>query len=189
MHEDILIGLTLVVLLGGIAQWFAWRINLPAILFLLLLGFIAGPVTGILQPDHVFGDLLFPLISLSVAIILFEGGLTLNIRELRESRHTVLNLVSVGVFVTWALANGGGIPLSRLLFPACAADRAILVVTGPTVVIPMLRNLRLVGKLGPVAKWEGIVNDPIGAMLAVLVFESIRSSTCGPRQRSLSSGS
>ncbi|MDH3455297.1 MAG: hypothetical protein OER90_00525, partial [Gemmatimonadota bacterium] len=81
--EHLLTGLTIIVVLGIGAQWLSWRLKVPAILFLLVVGFIAGPVAGAVDPDVIFGDLLFPIVSLSVAIILFEGGLSLDVAELR----------------------------------------------------------------------------------------------------------
>ena len=99
------------VILGGIAvagfacNWLAWRLRLPAILFLLLAGITAGPVLGILKPYELFGDLLTPIVSLAVAVILFEGSLTLRFSELRGHGSVVRNLVSVGVVVTWAIAG------------------------------------------------------------------------------------
>lgn len=106
MHEE-MIGLTLAGLgvLGLGCQWLAWRLKLPAILFLLIAGIVIGPVTGIFQPNDMFGDLLFPLISLSVAIILFEGSLTLNFKEIREVNKTVQSIVSIGAVVTWLVTS------------------------------------------------------------------------------------
>lgn len=173
MLRDILVGLASIVVLGIAAQWLAWRLKSPSILFLLIVGYFAGPVAGLIDPDALLGDLLFPIVSLSVAIILFEGGLSLNIAELREIGKVVRNLVSVGVLVTWVLVGilahvllGFSLPLSALL-------GAILVVTGPTVIGPLLRHIRPEERIGSAVKWEGIVNDPIGAILAVLVFEII----------------
>ena len=96
-----LIGLALVIVLGIAAQWLAWRIKLASILLLLLFGIIAGPVTGILHTDELLGELLFPLVSLSVAIILFEGGLSLRITDLRGIRDVFRNIVSIGALITW----------------------------------------------------------------------------------------
>jgi NhaP-type Na+/H+ or K+/H+ antiporter len=173
MHQPIVIGLAIIVVLGIVAQWLAWRFKLPAILLLLIFGFVAGPVTGLINPDELFGGLLFPIVSLSVGIILFEGGLNLKLEELRGVEGVVRLLISLGALVTWvvvALASyfilDLGLELSVLL-------GAVLVVTGPTVVIPLLRQVRPVRRVSTVLKWEGILIDPIGATLAVLVFEGI----------------
>jgi len=173
MYEHLLIGLASIVILGVLAQWIAWRTHLPAILLLLVFGILAGPVGGILKPDLLFGDLLFPLVSLSVAIILFEGGLSLKIDELRKIGHVVRNLTTIAIFITWLLAAFGAHYLAGLDLEQSILLGAILVVSGPTVVIPLLRQIRPIGKVGSIVKWEGIVNDPIGAILAVLVFEVI----------------
>ncbi len=168
-------GLAAIIVLGIGAQWLAWRISLPAILLLLIFGFIAGPVTGLINPNQLFGNLLLPLVSVTVAIILFEGGLSLKFSEVREVTAVIRNLVTVGVLVSWVLTSlasylifGLGLQISILL-------GAILVVTGPTVIIPLLRHVRPSGRVGSILKWEGIIIDPIGAVLAVLVFEVIIS--------------
>ncbi|RME26165.1 MAG: hypothetical protein D6800_06835, partial [Candidatus Zixiibacteriota bacterium] len=103
MTEHLLFGLAAILILGTLAQWLAWRLHLPSILLLLIVGIVAGPVMGALHPDDIFGNLLFPLVSLSVAVILFEGGLNLQLKELRTTGRSVLQLVTVGVMVTWVL--------------------------------------------------------------------------------------
>ena len=175
MSEHLLVGLAAIIVLGIGAQWLAWRISLPAILLLLVFGFIAGPVTGLINPNQLFGNLLLPLVSVTVAIILFEGGLSLKFSEVREVTAVIRNLVTVGVLVSWVLTSlasylifGLGLQISILL-------GAVLVVTGPTVIIPLLRHVRPSGRVGSILKWEGIIIDPIGAVLAVLVFEVIIS--------------
>ncbi|MDZ7718267.1 MAG: cation:proton antiporter [Balneolaceae bacterium] len=173
MAEHFLISITSIFVFGIGAQWIAWRFHLPAILLLLISGILAGPVFGLLDPDALMGDLFTPFISISVAIILFEGGLSLRFSELKDSGGVIGNLVSIGVLITWVVISLSsylildfGLELSILL-------GAILVVTGPTVIIPLLRQVRPSGQVGSILKWEGIVIDPIGAMLAVLVFEVI----------------
>ena len=175
MSEELLVGLATVIVLGIGSQWIAWRVNLPAILLLLIAGFVAGPITGFFDPNYVFGDLLLPLVSVSVGIILFEGGLSLKFSEFREIRKAVVNLVTIGVLVTWVLSSAASHFLFGLDFGLSVLLGAILVVTGPTVIIPLLRHVRPLGKSGSIMKWEGIVIDPIGAILAVLVFEAILS--------------
>ena len=177
MSEHLLVGLATVIVLGIGAQWIAWRLNLPGILLLLIAGFLAGPVTGFFNPNEVFGDLLLPLVSVSVGIILFEGGLSLKFSEFREIRKAVVNLVTIGVLVTWVLSTAAAYYLFDLDFRLALLLGAVLVVTGPTVIIPLLRHVRPSGKSGSIMKWEGIVIDPIGAMLAVLVFEAIISAS------------
>ena len=176
MASNIVVPVVSIIVLGIAAQWIAWRFHIPSILLLLLFGFMAGPVTGILDPDALLGDLLFPIVSLAVALILFEGGLTLNISDLKETRHVVRNLVTVGAFVAWLLSAAAAFFILEFTLPIALLFGAILVVTGPTVIIPLLRHIRATGKISSIVKWEGIVNDPIGAVLAVLVFEVIISS-------------
>lgn len=173
MTEHLLVGLASIVVLGILAQWLAWRLHLPAILLLLIFGVLAGPVSGVLDPDLVFGDLLFPLVSISVAIILFEGGLNLKFGEIKKTRSVIGGLVTTGILITWVLAAVGAHLLVGLEFRLSILLGAVLVVSGPTVIIPLLRQIRPLGNIGSIAKWEGIVNDPIGALLAVLVFEVI----------------
>jgi len=180
MIEDTLLGLAGIIILGVGATWLAWRLRLPSILLLLLAGFIIGPATGLLEPAEIFGDLLMPIVSLSVAVILFEGGLNLSIEQLKKTGSSVRNLITIGVIVTWAVTTTAAYFLFDLDFKLAVLLGAVLVVTGPTVIIPLLRPLRPSGKVGTILKWEGIVIDPIGAILAVLVFEVILAS--GPQE-------
>lgn len=171
--EHALIELAAIVVLGVGALWLAWRLKLPSILLLLTFGFLAGPVTGLLNPDSLLGSVLMPFVSLSVAIILFEGGLGLNVRDLPKLGQIIRNLVTVGALATFAIATGAAILIFEMPLPLAVLQGAILVVTGPTVVIPLLRHIRPKGELGAILRWEGIVIDPVGATLAVLVFEVI----------------
>lgn len=168
-----LLSLASILFLGMLAQWLAWRLQVPSILFLLLSGFIIGPMLGVLQPDALFGDSLLPLVSLSVALILFEGGMSLEMREWRAVGHVVRNLVTVGALVTWAVGALAAYWLLDFDGSLAVLLGAILIVTGPTVVIPMLRQIRPVERIAGILKWEGILIDPIGALVAVLVFEVI----------------
>jgi NhaP-type Na+/H+ or K+/H+ antiporter len=173
MVEHILLSLASIIVLGIGAEWLAWRLRLPSILLLLIFGIVVGPVTGFLNPDALFGDLLLPVVSIAVAIILFEGGLNLRISELRQVGGVVRNLITIGVLVTWLIGAGAAHFLLGLNFALALLLGAILVVSGPTVIMPLLRHLRPSGQVGSILKWEGIVIDPIGAILAVLVFEAI----------------
>ena len=173
MLDNPLIGLTAIIVLGVGAQWLAWRLKLPAIIALLVVGVLAGPVSGFLRPDELFGEVLFPIISLAVALILFEGGLSLRLRDLKEIGAVMRNLMTLGVLFTWLLSALAAHYLADLQWGLSALLGALLVVTGPTVIIPLLKHVRPRGAAGLIAKWEGIVNDPIGAILAVLVFEAL----------------
>lgn len=174
MNDTFVIGLVSVAVLGGSAQWLGWRLRLPAILLLLLFGMAAGPDgIGLVQTDAMFGDLLLPLVAIAVAILLFEGALTLHLPELDGQLAVVGRLVTVGVLVTWGLGALAVHYVLGLTWPLSILVGSILTVTGPTVVLPLLRQIRPTGAGGAVLKWEGILIDPIGAVLAVLVFEAL----------------
>ena len=161
--------------LGFLCQWIAWRVKLPAILFLLLTGILIGPVLGVFNPDEVFGDLLFPFVSLSVAIILFEGSLTLKKSELHDIGRTVTNMVTYGILINAAITSLAVHFLTGLSWSLSLLFGSIMVVTGPTVIVPMLKSTKLNSRISRALRWEGIIIDPIGALLAVLVFELILS--------------
>ncbi|NVD36966.1 cation:proton antiporter [Marinobacter lutaoensis] len=156
-------------------QWLAWRVRMPAILFLLAGGIAAGPMLGFLDPATVFGDLLFPVVSLAVAIILFEGSLTLRYDEIRGHGRMVRNLVPIGALVTCAIGTLAARWALAVPWEVALLFGAISIVTGPTVIAPLLRSVRPEAKLANILRWEGIIIDPVGALLAVLVFEGIVS--------------
>ena len=174
----LVVSLALIVSLGVFAQWLSWRLRLPAILLLLLLGLLAGPLSGrftadgnvLLDPNALFGDLLLPVVSLAVAVILFEGALSLRWEEIRACGWSVLALVSVGAFVTWFVVALAARYIMGLDPGLAVMLGAILMVTGPTVIAPLLRQLRPSGMLGSVLRWEGIIIDPLGAMFAVVTL-------------------
>lgn len=166
------IAIAAILFLGMGAQWMAWRIRLPAILLLLLVGLVAGPATGFLKPDEVFGrSLLLTIVSLSVAVIMFEGGLNLKFSQIREVRGTVFSIVSVGMLVSWAISTFAARYILDFSWPMSLLIGGVLVVTGPTVIGPILRQIRPKKRVASVLRWEGILIDPIGALLAVLVYE------------------
>jgi len=156
-------------------QWLAWLVKLPAILFLLLAGIAVGPLVGWINPDQLFGDLLFPIVSLAVAVILFEGSLTLRFSEIKGLEHVVRRMVSTGTLVTWAVTTIATYILLDISWQLALLFGALTVVTGPTVIVPMLRTVRPNARLSNILRWEGIVIDPIGALLAVLMYEFIVS--------------
>ncbi|NNL57086.1 MAG: sodium:proton antiporter [Pseudomonadales bacterium] len=174
--QNIPLVASLIVLVGMLCQWLAWRVRLPAILFLLIAGLAAGPVLGWLQPDALFGDLLMPMVSLSVAIILFEGSLTLNVKEVREVSVVVQRMVTVGALVTWVIVAIATRVIFDFSWQVSALFGAVVIVTGPTVIVPMLRSVRPSRKLANILRWEGIAIDPIGALMAVITYEFILAS-------------
>ncbi|MEM6162569.1 sodium:proton antiporter [Erwinia sp. P6884] len=155
------------------AQWVAWLLRLPAILPLLVFGILLGPVGNILQPDALFGSLLFPLVSLSVAIILFEGALTLRYDEIRGLGKVVRNLVTIGMLITFLVISVSCWALLDFPPELAALVGAVAVVTGPTVIAPLMRVVRPNRAINQVLRWEGIIIDPVGAIFTLLVFEFI----------------
>ncbi len=180
------IALAMIFVLGVGAQWLAWKIRIPSILLLLIFGILAGPVMRsvfegspfAIDPDELFhGDTLMSLVGIAVGLILYEGGLTLNFKELRSAWKPVTLLVTTGALVTWIIAGISAYYLFGLDRQIAILLGAILIVTGPTVVGPMLAHIRPAGDSGLILKWEGIVIDPIGVGAAVLVFEAISSDS------------
>lgn len=155
------------------AQWIAWRLKLPAIVVMLAVGLLIGPVFGVFEPARDIGPIVQPLISLAVAVILFEGGLTLELHKLGDARQGVKRLVCIGAPLGWLLSSlalhfGAG-----LGWETSAVFGGIMVVTGPTVIAPLLRQAKLDKRPASLLQWEAIVNDPIGALAAVLAFEFV----------------
>ncbi len=180
------IALAMIIVLGVGAQWLAWKIRIPSILLLLIFGILAGPVMRsifegspfAIDPDSLFDkDILLSLVGIAVGLILYEGGLTLNFKELRSTWKPVTLLVTTGALVTWIIAGISAYYFFGLDRPIAILLGAILIVTGPTVVGPMLAHIRPSGDSGLILKWEGIVIDPIGVGAAVLVFEVITSTS------------
>jgi NhaP-type Na+/H+ or K+/H+ antiporter len=174
--SDPTIALVSVGLLSIVCQFFAYKIKLPAILPLLVMGILVGPVFHMLDADALFGDLLFPVVSLSVAIILFEGSLTLRMKDIAGHGNMVRNLCSIGVLVTLGITAIVAHLSLGITWQLAFLFGAIVTVTGPTVIVPMLRTVRPLANIGNILRWEGIIIDPIGALLAVLVYEYIVST-------------
>ncbi|MAG43715.1 MAG: sodium:proton antiporter [Oceanospirillaceae bacterium] len=173
MFDSGIIAFAFIGLISFASQWLAWRVKLPAILFLLASGLLIGPITQQFNPDALFGDLLFPLISLAVAIILFEGSLTLDLKEIRSQKGVVQRLITIGAAITWAVVAVATHYLFGLSWELSILFGALTVVTGPTVIVPMLRTVRPNADVGNILRWEGILIDPLGALLVVVVYEFI----------------
>lgn len=177
MTGNTALDIALLIGVGAGAQWLAWRINVPAILPLLTAGFLIGPLLGLFDPSEVIDEeLLFPAISLAVGLILFEGGLTLKIPEVRDVRRVVFNLITIGVVVTWFGATAAAYYLTDLGMALSFLFGALVVVTGPTVIGPLLRNVRPKVRVANVLRWEGMLIDPVGALL-VFEFIEVGSTT------------
>lgn len=176
-----------IIILGILAQWVAWKFKIPAILPLILIGLLVGPIatlytedgTKLIQPiyngtEGLFpGESLFYFVSLAISIILFEGGLTLRRDEILNVGPVILKLITVAVVVTFFGAGFAAHYIFDLSWPISFLFSSLIIVTGPTVITPILRNIPLKKDISAVLKWEGILIDPIGALVAVLVFEFI----------------
>ena len=157
---------------GGVAaQVLAARLRIPAIVLLLGFGFLVGPILGFLHPTQSFGPNLRALIGLAVAIVVFEGGLALDLRELRAAGGGVLRLTAIALPINFVLGTLAARLIGGMLWGPSAVFGAILVVTGPTVILPLLRHAKLERRSASFLKWEAIVNDPIGAILTAIVIE------------------
>ncbi|MGP1991778.1 cation:proton antiporter [Zobellia laminariae] len=176
-----------IIILGILAQWFAWRLKLPAILPLILIGLLVGPIASLYTVDGqkliepiwngeigLFpGDSLYYFVSLAISIILFEGGLTLKRSEIRNVGPVITKLITLGSLVTFVCSGIAAHYIFGLSWQVSFLFSALIIVTGPTVITPILRNIPLKKDVSAVLKWEGILIDPIGALAAVLVFEFI----------------
>ena len=162
------------------ASWLADKLRVPSVVILLAVGVTVGPVLGVLDPAELFGDLFSPVVSVAVGIILFEGGLSLRLREIKGSQPVVWLLVTVGVLVTWVVGALAAWAFTDLGLAMAILLGSILVVSGPTVVGPVLRIVRPNRRIGSILKWESIFIDPLGAMLAVITFDIIVTGQGAP---------
>ncbi|MGH1385127.1 cation:proton antiporter [Kordia sp.] len=177
-----------IIILGILAQWVAWKFKIPAILPLILIGLLVGPIaaeyfsedgTKWIEPiwngkKGLFpGDSLFYFVSLAISIILFEGGLTLKRSEIKNVGPVITKLITLGSAITFFGAGIVAHFVFGLSWDLSFLFSGLIIVTGPTVITPILRNIPLKKDISTVLKWEGILIDPIGALVAVLVFEFI----------------
>ncbi len=185
--RNYMVELAGIIVLGILAQWVAWKFKIPAILPLILIGLFVGPISTLLSEDGqqwirpiyngekgLFpGENLFYFVSLAIGIILFEGGLTLRRGEITKVGGVIGKLISLGSTVTFIGAGVAAHYVFGLDWRISFLFSALIIVTGPTVITPILRNIPLKKHVSAVLKWEGILIDPIGALVAVLVFEFI----------------
>lgn len=177
-----------IIILGILAQWVAWKFKIPAILPLILIGLLVGPIaaeflsedgTKWIEPiwngeEGLFpGQSLFYFVSLAISIILFEGGLTLKLGEVKNVGPVITKLITIGSLVTFFGAAVAAHYIFNLTWEISYLFSGLIIVTGPTVITPILRNIPLKKDVSAVLKWEGILIDPIGALVAVLVYEFI----------------
>lgn len=182
-----MLALAGIVILGILAQWMAWRLKLPAILPLIIIGLCVGPISTfftangekLIEPmwngnEGLFpGERLFNFVSLAISIILFEGGLTLKRSEILNVGPVIIKLITIGSIITFFGAGIASHFIFDLSWPIAFLFSSLIIVTGPTVISPILRNIPLKKDVSTVLKWEGILIDPIGALVAVLVYEFI----------------
>lgn len=182
-----MIELAGIVILGILAQWVAWKLKIPAILPLILIGLLVGPFSTLLSVDGTKwiepvwngkeglfpGESMFYFVSLAISIILFEGGLTLKLKEVKNVGPVITKLITLGSLVTFFGAGLAAHYIFNLSWVVSFLFSALIIVTGPTVITPILRNIPLKRDVSAVLKWEGILIDPIGALVAVLIFEFI----------------
>ena len=176
--DQILTGVGLILVLAVGSQVLASRLRIPALILLLPAGFIAGALTSDVNPQRLLGPAFEPLVSLSVAVILYDAGLGLDLRKLKgHTRRVVIRLIVLGVLITWALAASVAAPLLGMSRGAAVMLGIILVVSGPTVVGPLLNFVRPTERLQRVLIWEGSMIDPVGGILGALVFHGVTAST------------
>lgn len=173
MDLSMLIVIMLIGLLGIGSQWIAWKYSLPAIVIMSIAGLLVGPVFGLMNPEESFGTLYDPIISVAVAIILFEGSLNLKIKELSGLGRPIFRIATIGAFIAWILGSLTAHYMAGLSWEVAFVIGGLFIVTGPTVIMPLLRQSKLKARPAKILKWEGIIVDPIGVLLAVFAFEII----------------
>jgi NhaP-type Na+/H+ or K+/H+ antiporter len=159
--------------LGIGSQWVAWRYKIPAIVVMSITGLIVGPIFGLINPQQDFGNLYDPMISVAVAIILFEGSLNLKFKELTGLGKPLFRIATLGAFIAWILGSLTAHYVAGLSWTVAFVIGGLFIVTGPTVIMPLLRQSKLKPRPAKILKWEGIVVDPFGVLLAVFAFEII----------------
>ena len=183
--SGVIFACALIGALGLGAQWLAWRLQAPAIVLMSLAGLAVGPLwtvlfgAPLLSPSATFGELLRPIVSLAVAVILFEGGLVLKFENLREAGAAVRRMIFIGGPLAWMMGTMAAHYAAGLDWASALVFAGVMVVTGPTVIMPLMRQSKLGGRPAQFLKWEGIVNDPIGALFAVASYEVIRVASQG----------
>jgi NhaP-type Na+/H+ or K+/H+ antiporter len=181
--DEVLLGVGLTLSIAVTAQIIAARARIPALIIQLPAGFLAGAFVDDLDPQNLLGEAFGPLVSLAVAIVLYDAGLGLRLAQLRgHTRRVVSRLVLVGVPISWVVGFAVAVPVLGMAAPAAAVLAAILTVSGPTVVGPLLAHVRPREQLRHVLAWEGSLVDPVGAILGAVLFNAVLASTIdGPR--------
>src|SRR5699024_10498569 len=154
-------------------QWLAWKYSMPVIVIMSIAGLLVGPILGVMNPEESFGALYDPTISIAVAIILFDGSLNLSVQELRCVGRSVVHVSSLGAFIAWIVGSVTAHFIAGVSWEVAFVIGGLFIVTGTTVILPLLRQSKLKPRPAKILKWEGIVVDPLGVLLAVFAFEII----------------
>ncbi|MEK5231774.1 sodium:proton antiporter [Lysinibacillus sp. FSL K6-0232] len=173
MFDNLLFQLPFIIFIGLFSQWLAWRFRMPAIVVMSIAGLVIGPFTGLVAPKETFGPMFQTLISLAVAVILFEGSLSLDFREIRGFRKSILRISTVGAAIAWIAGSIAAHFVAGLSWPVSFVIGGLFIVTGPTVILPLLRQAKLKERPATILKWEGIVVDPFGALLALFAYQVV----------------
>ena len=178
--DEATIGLATIVVFGVGCQWIARRIGIPSLLLLLPAGLLAGDVLGLVRPEELFGDLLSPLVTLLVGLLLFQAATHLHLGELPgEARGAVVRLVTIGLAVTFAGAVAACLLVLDVPRSLAIVTGGVLVVSGPTVVGPLLDVVRPRHPTATILRWEGITLDPLGATVGVVVLNLVLAADRG----------
>src|SRR5690625_4647443 len=173
MEISLLFVIMLIGALGIGSQWIAWKFNLPAIVVMSVEGVIMGPFLGIMNPEESLGPIYSTIISVAVEIIVLEGSLNLSMIELRGLGKPVFRILTIGAFIAWILGSLTAHYIAGLSWEVAFVIGGLFIVTGPTVILPLLRQSKLKPRPAKILKWEGIIVDPIGVLLAIFAFEII----------------
>lgn len=172
-HHGILSGIYIIFGLGILSQWISWRLRVPAIIPLLISGFLIGPIFGVINSRELLGDLFLPFVEALVPFIVFEGALGLKLQDIKISGKPIFLLSSVGVLLTFSMLSLASYYILQLSPNMAILLGALLVITGPTVIIPMLRQIRIKASLASIIRWEGILIEPVGVLLVSLVYQML----------------
>jgi len=177
MENAALLSIVVIIVLGIFSQWAAWRIKWPSIVIMSIAGMLIGPVFGLINPEQALAELYSPLISLAVAIILFEASSSLDIREIKDISKSVFRIITAGAFIAWIGGSLAAHYIAGLRLELGFIIGGLFIVTGPTVIIPLLRQSKLKPRMAAVLKWEGIILDPVGPLLALFAYQVIKVMT------------
>jgi NhaP-type Na+/H+ or K+/H+ antiporter len=170
-ETELLNSIGIIIFFATMCQYLAWKIKIPAIVLLTIAGIILGPLTNTINPSEIFGDLFHIIIEFAVVILLFEGGLNLRFKDLKGISFGIKRIISLGVIFSGVITTIAAHYVANLSWEISSIIGSILIVTGPTVIIPMLRQVSLTKKINQYLKWEGIINDALGVLIVTLIFQ------------------